>query len=306
MRVLVTGATGLVGSALCRALVQDGHSVVAQTRNARQAERRLFPGIELLEWNPAQQDFPVERMAGVDAVVHLLGEPIASARWTPEKRQAILDSRVVSTRKLVAAIAASPERPKVCVFASAVGYYGDGGNRELGEDAPAGKGFLAQVCVEWERASEDLNRLGVRRVVLRQGLVLSLRGGALSPMLPMFRHGLGAVLGNGKQWSSWIHETDLVRLIQFCLESPDLAGPVNAVAPNPVTQEEFAQGLAKSCGGGSWLRVPATMIKMAAGEAAEVVLFSQRVVPNRLKKVFQWEFPEFQSAIANVVTGEGS
>lgn len=276
MRVIVTGAGGLIGGALVPALVADGHEV---TRLVRRAARTP----DEIAWLPERGALDPAAFAGRDAVVHLAGESIAAGRWTPARKAAIRDSRVVTTRRLAEALAAPGAAPRTLVCASAVGYYGDRGDLELAEASGPGEGFLAGVVRDWEEAAEPATRAGVRVVHLRQGLVLAREGGALGPLLRLFRLGLGGPLGSGNQWVSWITLADLVDVIRRALADRDLRGAVNAVAPAPVRQREFARTLGRTLGRLSWLPTPALALEVALGEMGrELLLFSQRVIPGRL------------------------
>ncbi len=300
MRVLVSGARGFVGGALVDRLSADGHGVRALCR----ARRGASPPVagELYPWHVETAPPPGEALEGVDAVVHLAGEPVAGL-WTRRKRAAIENSRVLGTRKLVAGLAALPDegRPKTLVSASAVGYYGERGDAELTEDEPAGDAFLARVCARWEHEAAQAAALGVRVVSLRIGIVLGSGGGALRSMLPAFHCGLGGSLGSGRQWWSWIERGDLVELIVFALES-ELAGPVNAVAPGVVRQRTFAQTLGRVLGRPTLCPAPAWALRLIAGGFSSELLSSKRVVPARLEELgFRFTHPELEGALRAVL-----
>jgi uncharacterized protein (TIGR01777 family) len=274
-KILISGSTGLIGSALVPALRARGCSVISLTRKGASG-----PG--QIRWNPEQPD-PDYAVPEVDAVIHLAGEPIAS-RWTEEKKKRIHESRVISTTNLARALARAERRPKVFVCSSAVGYYGDRGDEVLTEESPAGSGFLPEVCREWEAAADAAKQAGIRTVHLRTGLVLSPNGGALKPMLLPFKLGLGGRIGNGQQWWSWIALEDMVGTVLHALQSGSLAGAANAVAPNPVTNQEFTRTLAGVLGRPAILPVPAFAVKLAMGEmGTNLLLSSQRVLPKALE-----------------------
>ena len=277
LRVLVSGASGLVGRALTPFLQTQGHEVIRLVRRAAR-------GAGEIEWNPETGVVALGAAGPVDAVVHLAGAGIADARWTEARRKEIRDSRVRGTRALAEALAALARPPSVVVGASAIGYYGEAGDAWLDETSPAGKGFLADVTREWEAAWSPLEAAGTRRVYLRTGVVLSPAGGALAKMLPPFRLGLGGPVGNGRQWWSWITIDDLVAIAGHALADETLRGPLNAVAPEPVTSAEFAQTLGRVLSRPAVLPAPAWALRLALGRglADEALLASQRVRPAAL------------------------
>ena len=302
MRLIVTGASGLIGRPLVERLLGAGHSVETWSRDPQQARRWLPARCQVAGWDP---DGPLEpgRLRGVDAIVHLAGEPIAGGRWTAARRAAIRSSRVAGTAALVDAIAALPrgDRPRALIGASAIGIYGDRGDHLLDEDAAPGSGFLAEVCRAWEAETLRAAALGVRTVALRIGLVLDPRGGLLRAVLPAFRLGLGGTLGSGRQWMSWIHRDDLLDLIERAVVAPDLAGVVNAVAPTPVTNFAFTRCLAAALQRPPLLRLPAPLLRLLAGELADVMLASQRVEPRTAQRHgMRFRHPELQGALADL------
>ncbi len=277
--VLLTGATGLIGRRLLADLDRDGVEVRALSRRPESAAPGLAERATLIGWDGRR--FEPAHVAGCSAVVHLSGEPVFAGRLTQRRRQAILESRVQSTRSLVEAIGAlTPgERPELLACASAVGFYGSRGDERLDESAAAGSGFLAEVCRQWEQAARGAEEFGVRRVSLRFGIVLAREGGALPVMARPFRLGLGGRLGDGSQWFPWIHRTDAIRLIGALLRDDSYAGPVNVVAPEPVTNAELTRALGRVLGRPTLLRVPAFVLRTALGELSEELLGSRRVVP---------------------------
>jgi len=279
MNVAITGSTGLIGSALVPRLTSGSHGVV---RLVRAASPTGSAG-RVARWDP--DTGAVEPgLNGVDAVVHLAGESVAGGRWTEARKRRIRESRVGATRRLCETLARQPTPPRVLVCASAIGYYGDRGDEVLREESPPGAGFLPDVCREWEAAAEPAARRGVRVVHLRIGLVLSPKGGALAAMLPVFRLGLGGPVGAGAQWMSWIGMDDTLGAILHALMNEALAGPVNAVAPAPVTNREFAKTLARVLRRPAMLPFPAFAARILLGRMAdELLLASAHVAPARLQ-----------------------
>lgn len=296
-RILVTGGTGLVGGRLVEALRDDGIAVGLVTR--RPERTASSEGLTVIGWDGVQ--LAPEELARSGAIVHLAGEPIFGGAFGAERRRRILESRVDSTRALVRALGelAPAERPHTFVCASAVGYYGDRGEQELDEDAGPGAGFLADVCIAWEKAAEPARRLGLRQVSLRIGVVLAREGGALASLARAFRLGLGGRIGSGRQWFPWIHADDLVGLIRAALADERYSGPVNAVAPGLVRNAELAKALGAVLHRPSFLPLPALPLRLALGELAGELLGSRRVVPRRaLERGFRFEFEELARALA--------
>lgn len=300
MRVTITGGTGFIGRALARRLIEAGHAVSV---TARQRPTDLDGSIAFAPWDVLSGDPPLEVIRDVDAVVHLAGEPVAQ-RWTAATKARIRASRVEGTRRLVSALSGLERCPAVLVAASAIGIYGDRGDAWLTEASPPGRGFLAEVAGAWERESAEAEALGVRVVRLRIGIVLGREGGALARMLPLFRMGLGGQLGSGRQWMSWIHLDDLVGLIVWALGVGALRGPVNAVAPEPVTNREFTRRLAAALGRPAWFRVPALALRLLYGEMGSVLLESQRVYPEAaLRAGFTFRHAELSGALRDLLSG---
>lgn len=294
MTILVTGATGTLG----RLLLPRLEDARALSRDPARAASRL--GVPVFPWDGAGE-VPRAATAGVTAVVHLAGEPVAEGRWTPPKKRAIEESRTLGTRALVASLRAHGVRPSVLVCASAVGYYGDRGDEILDETSAPGQGFLPDVCVAWEHEAQAAAELGARVVSLRIGVVLAREGGALPRMLPPFRAGLGARLGSGGQWMPWVHADDVVGLVLHALSS-DVAGPVNAVAPQPVRNEELTRVLGHVLHRPAVLRAPAFVLRAALGELAAVVLGSQRVLPRVAERSgYRFAHPSLEGALDDLV-----
>lgn len=293
LNVLVTGSTGFVGSALVPFLLAAGHRV---TRLVRATPR---PGSAEVQWDPEAGVMDTARLEGLDTVVHLAGENIATGRWTAEKKAKIRDSRVDGTRLLCDSLAGLKQPPQVLVCASGIGYYGDRGDEVLTEESTLGSGFLAGVCAEWEAAAASAIERGIRVVHLRFGMVLSGAGGALARLLPPFKMGFGGVLGTGHQYISWIALDDLLGVIAYALTTEALRGPVNAVTPNPVTNHEFTRTLGRLLGRFTLLPIPAAAARLTFGEIAdEVLLASQRVQPTRLLATgYDFRYPDLEGAL---------
>lgn len=298
MRILVTGASGLVGTSLTNVLRDEGHEVFGLVRR-----KGTFSGVEVA-WDPEKNTIEIDALEDLEGVVHLAGENIASGRWTPAKKRRILESRVRGTQLLCDALAHLNHPPKVLVSASAIGYYGDRGAEELTENSGPGTGFLAEVCQVWESAARVAETAGVRVVRLRTGVVLSSKGGALARMLPPFQWGLGGVMGDGKAYMSWIALEDLLHIIQSALDLDTLRGPVNAVAPNPVTNREFTKALGRTLHRPTLFPLPAFAVRMMFGEMGrEMLLASTRVMPQRLKEAgFSFRYPSIEGALGHVLT----
>lgn len=292
MKILVTGSSGLIGSALVRHLTAGGHYVVRLVR--RNPDRSRGD----LTWDPTTGRVERAGLEKLDAVVHLAGESIVGL-WTEAKKKRIHQSRVQATEFLMEALAGLTHRPRVIVSASAIGYYGNRGEQWVNERSGPGMGFLPTLCQEWEKATELASNAGIRVVNLRIGIVLSPAGGALKAMLPAFRLGLGGRLGNGRQYMSWIELGDLVSAIQFCIENDAVEGPVNGVAPEPVTNREFTRALGAALNRPTLFPVPGFLLKLLPGGfAREGVLASQRVEPAALRKAgFEFAHPTLPDAL---------
>jgi uncharacterized protein (TIGR01777 family) len=302
MNIVVTGATGFVGTPLVRDLLVAGHSVTALSRDAARAARRLPARCRVLAWDAAGPLDPAA-LRGADAVVHLAGEGIASARWTAARKEAIRNSRVDPSAALVRALGQldTSERPRVLVSASAIGWYGDRRDTLLDEHSAPGTGFLAAVCRDWEQSVFAAQTLGVRTGAVRIGVVLGRDGGALAPLLPLFRLGLGGRVGSGRQWLSWIHLQDLVGLLRYVLEHPHAAGPVNGVAPEPVRNATFTAELGRALRRPTLFPVPAAALRVAFGEMSAVLLASQRVQPHSAQRLgFAFRYPTLRGALEDL------
>lgn len=295
--IAVSGATGLVGSALCQSLEGRGVEVRRLVRSRPASDS---PDVY---WKPADGEIDRDKLTGVQAVVHLAGEPIASGRWTAEKKQAIAASRIEGTRLLATTLAELDPRPAVLVSASAIGFYGDRGSHPVDEYSPPGSGFLAETCIAWESETRPAWEAGIRVVQTRTGVVLSTEGGALAMMLTPFKLGLGGVLGDGRQYMSWITLADMVAVIEHCLTNDSVAGAVNAVSPNPVTNREYTKTLGGVLGRPTVMKVPAFALRAAVGEMAdEAILASANVQPTRLAETgYEFHDPKLEPALRRVL-----
>jgi uncharacterized protein len=306
MKVVVTGATGFVGTRLVERLQSLGHSIVVLSRDASKAAKifpkQVYSNVEVVAYDPYNSGDWQSALSGCEGVVNLAGEPIAEQRWTPEYKQKLLDSRILTTQKLVEAIAAANPKPQVLVNASAIGFYGTSETATFDETSPAGNDFLAEICQKWEAAATEVKSSGTRLVILRLGIVLGL-GGALGKMITPFRMFAGGPIGSGNQWFSWIHRDDLVNLIIQALTDGAMQGVYNATAPKPVRMNELCQVLGAVMNRPSWLPVPGFVLETMLGAGATVVLEGQEVLPkNTLNSGFNYEYSEIQPALKQIVT----
>ncbi len=299
MKIAVTGATGLIGTALCDSLRKDGIEILAISRR-----RSSMPsGVQAVYWNPETGDFDAKSIDGIDAVVHLAGESIAS-RWSRAQKKRLYSSRIEGTRLLVNGLKSLSRPPRVLAAASAIGFYGDRGEEGLDEGSPAGKGFLPDLCRDWETEVERASELGIRSVTLRTGIVLSSRGGALAKMLWPFKLGMGGPLGSGKQWMSWIHIDDMVALYRRVIDGKDWRGITNATAPEPARQADFAKALGRALGRPAFAPAPSFAVRLALGEMGQrLLLEGQKVLPHRLQESgYRFLFPELAGALSDLLT----
>jgi uncharacterized protein (TIGR01777 family) len=298
MKILVSGSHGLVGKALIRSLTNDSHEVVRLVRRTRSF------GTPEIEWHPNQGKIDSEHFEGLDAVVHLAGESIASGRWNDEKKRAIRDSRTNGTSLLSESLARLSQPPSVFLSASAIGYYGNRGGELLTENSAPGDDFLAGVCVEWEAAARPAIEKGIRTVFTRFGIILDGKGGALAKMLTPFRMGIGGKVGDGKQWMSWIALHDVVEALKFLMAEKSAHGPVNLVSPNPVTNAEFTATLGRVLARPTIFPIPAFGARLAFGEMADALLLSsQKVDPSVLEdEGFLFNWPTLEPALKNILS----
>jgi uncharacterized protein len=299
MKVLITGASGLIGQALQRSLAAKGHQLLL-------ASRKEPTDTDHIKWTIEEGFSDAEKLEGVDVVVHLAGENVSGGfRWTDEKKKAIRDSRILGTRSVVDAISNMKVKPKVFIASSAIGFYGERGDEAVTESSAAGDNFLATVCKDWESESRRAEDAGIRTVLLRTGIVLSKDGGALATMLTPFKLGVGGVVGSGKQWMSWISLEDQIRIIEFAIENESIRGAINAVAPNPVTNEAFTKTLGEVLYRPTFLPLPEFAISMIFGEMGDALLLaSTKVLPKRvLDAGFEFKHTELKPAIEHAVSG---
>ena len=300
MHALVTGGTGFIGRRLLRKLERP----VVVSRDAGSAAKKLSSlAARVLKWNPAKEPLPQDALSGVDTVFHLAGDPVAEGRWTAKKKQRIRDSRVLGTQNLVAGLAAATTRPKTLISASAVGYYGNRDDEEVDERSPPGSDFLSEVCQGWEREALAARDLGIRVVLIRTGIVVGEKGGALAKMLMPFQLGLGSPLGSGNHYMPWVHIDDLVELMLFAARESNISGPLNATAPHPVTNRDFTTTLARVLGRPAFMpAVPPLALRLLFGGFGQVLLDSQRALPRAaLAAGFAFRYPELEAALKEVL-----
>ena len=302
MRALVTGATGFVGRRLLAKLDRP----VVLSRSAAKANQQLAAfRVTAFDWEPSAGPPPAAAFEGVDTIFHLAGDPVAEGRWNEQKKARIRDSRVLGTRNLIATLRSLPTKPNTLISASAVGYYGPCGDRELDESAPPGSSsdFLADVCSQWEREAEAARELGIRVVLVRIGVVIGEKGGALAKMLTPFSLGLGSPLGKGDQYMPWIHIDDLVEMMLFAAREPNVNGPLNGVAPRPVTNREFTKTLGRVLNRPTFMpALPPIALKIMFGEFGKILLDSQRAVPKAARSAgFTFRFPDLEPALRDVL-----
>lgn len=298
MNVVIAGATGFIGRALCRRLAAAGHTLTALTRNPQKAVGLFPPGTRVLAWATEQAGEWQQVVAEAEAVVNLAGESIAGGRWTDEYKQRIRQSRLDTTRGIAAAMVVDDAPGRVLLNASAVGYYGDRGDAVVTEQTPFGNDFLARLCVDWEAEALQATAAGVRVVLMRTGIVLGEDGGVLAKMVPPFKWFVGGPLGLGRQWVPWIHIDDQLEMIVWAMENSAVSGPINFTAPHPVTMREFATTLGKVLNRPALFPVPRFVLQLVLGEGAEAVLVSQKVIPQAAQQLgFEWRYPHLEPAL---------
>lgn len=294
MKVIVTGGSGFIGYHLIAALLERGHSVSVLDHHPPQHN------VGFIRTHLGGQPLPMELFTGVDAIIHLAGRTVF-ARWNQKVKKEIYDSRILSARSLVSSIAGLDRKPKVFVSASAVGYYGDGGEEELDESSAPGTDFLAKVCVDWEEEARKAETFGLRTVQVRTAPVMG-HGGILEKLLPLYRLGLGGPMGSGRQWFPWIHIQDIVGIYVLAVENEAVRGPVNACSPGCVRNKEFSDALARALRRPAFVRVPRWAARMALNDLADVVLCSQKVIPKKVTELgYRFQFPDIAGALADVL-----
>lgn len=301
-RIVITGATGLIGKKLVTELTNRGDEVIVFSRNAGNA-KSIFPKtIECVDWDYLKPDEWKSKIENSDAVIHLAGINLFSKRWNNDFKKSVIESREVSTRNLVEAIKSCTNKPEVFISASGIGYYGDCGETLLVENSPKGNDFLADVCEVWESESRKVGEYGIRNVQIRTGLVLSTEDGALKQMLPPFKYFIGGPLGNGKQWASWLHIDDIVSIYIYAIDNNKLNGAVNAASPNPVRMKTFAKALGKVLNRPSFFSVPKFLLKIVVGEAADVVIASQKIdVKKLLNSGYNFKFTDLDKTFKDLL-----
>jgi len=301
MQIVVTGGTGFIGRPLCTALCQEGHRVILLTRRI-EAQRTCDSTITAVEWNGREAGAWEKCLEGADAVINLAGAPIADGRWNDARKQLLMESRVLTTRLLVKALSRCSARPRTLINASGIGYYGASDDRVLDEGSARGQGFLSYLCILWEAEALRAAELGVRVVMLRTGMVLEQDGGALPKMLLPFRFFAGGPIMPGTQWVSWIHRRDHIGLIQWILTRPSISGPVNAVAPEAVTMNQFCHALGRALHRPCWLPVPGFALHLALGELGTLMTTGQRVTPAKaLSEGYVFQYPKLDPALRAIL-----
>lgn len=296
MKIVLTGASGMIGRPLVEKLMAQRHDLVVLGRSQPKSDPVRF-----YRWDSEKDPVPVEAIEGAGAVIHLAGEPV-SQRWNDEVKRRIRDSRVHGTRAIVEAIAKAAHKPSVLVSGSAVGYYGDRANETLDEHSAPGQGFIPQVSIDWEREALEAERYGVRTCLLRTGIVLHHSGGALQSMIPPFKMFVGGPIGDGKQWMSWIHRDDLVDMILWAMHTDSVQGPINGVAPEPCTGKEFAKCLGEALSRPAIFPVPAFVIRLLFGEMSQIMLSSQKILPRVPQdQGFEFRYPKLSGAMRAAV-----
>lgn len=304
-RVIISGAAGFIGRALCQTLHTD-YEIIALSRDATRAAGLIGPYAKAVEWDARTAGAWARRVEGAHAIINLAGENLATGRWTQPKRDSIMQSRTFSASAIVDAVSGAKVKPAVVIQASAVGYYGSRGDDLLDEDAGVGSGFLADVCRRTESMASRVERSGVRYVAIRSGLVLGREGGVLPRFMTPYRFFVGGKLGSGRQWFSWIALEDEIRAIRFLMESPNLKGAFNLAAPNPVTMMQFSHALGQVLQKPAWTVIPAFLLRLVFGQMAnETLLASQKAVPKRLMEAgFTFKYPELRAALEAIIQGE--
>lgn len=297
MKVLITGATGLIGKKITQKLLSRGDEVIVLTRSVQQAKKSILNATAYWEWN---KDLLQEKEREIDAVINLAGENVMARRWNDTQKKKILQSRLSSTKNLIEFIAALETKPKVFISASAIGIYGND-NSVVDENSPAANDFLAKVVKEWEAESSKVDTLGIRRVNIRIGIVLDKNEGALAKMITPFKFFVGGSIGSGKQWFSWIHIDDIVGIFLFALDNPNVSGAINGVAPNPVTMKDFAKTLGKTMNRPSIFSVPEIALKLVLGEGAAAVLGGTNVMSKKIVDAgYQFSFEKVEEALTEL------
>ena len=304
MKIIVAGGTGFIGHHVCQTLIENEHHVTVLTRNATQARAHCPREVSVVDWGTLKKETE-QTIGGVDAFINLAGAPIADARWTPTRKQLLIDSRIDTTRQLVESMGRVSEKPQVFINASGIGYYGANEKDTLSETSPPGQGFLAELCQKWEHEANRAAKHGVRVICLRIGMVLGSDGGALNKMKTPFKLFVGGPISPGTQKISWIHRHDLARLIIWLLDQTTLSGPINAVAPQCVTMNEFCSKLGDALHRPSWMPVPAFALKLLLGELSDMLITGQHVVSRVNRNAgFSFKYPTLEQALQSIFRDE--
>jgi uncharacterized protein len=302
--VIISGATGFIGTMLVQKLVEKNYAVVVLSRNPKKAVAFRNSGVDVVAWDGKSAQGWGSHADGAYGIINLAGENIAAGRWTQKRKQAILESRLAAGRAITEAVEKAAQKPRAVIQASGVGYYGNRGDEVLDETSSAGSGFLSDVSLQWEKSTELVEALGVRRAIIRTGIVLGRNGGFLSRVLLPFRLFMGGYMGNGRQWLSWVHMADEVGAICFLLEKEDARGAFNLSSPHPLTAKDFFHELGRALGRPSWLPVPGLALHLALGEMAdELILSGQRALPRKLLQAgYDFQFSAAREALLNILS----
>ena len=301
-KILITGASGLIGINLCRALISRGNEVFIFTRDINKTKDTIPNASSYITWDYRKPSEWIKYLNNKDALIHLAGANISGKRWTKDYKKIILESRELSTKNLVHAIGSLSEKPSVFICASGVNYYGNSGDKLLNEQGESGNDFLAKVCKAWEDEAAQIEKTGVRRISIRTGVVLSAKEGALKKMLIPFKFFVGGPLGSGKQWFPWLHIDDIVNIYLYCLDNESLNGAVNACSPNPIIMNEFAESLGKVLNRPAFFRVPKFALYLAVGEVTESITASMKVIPQKLlENGFKFKFENLEDALRDLI-----
>jgi uncharacterized protein (TIGR01777 family) len=302
MKIIITGATGLIGTALSKELIDRGDELYIFTRNPEKGLNEIPGAKDYIKWNYNKPEDWEMHLNNKDAVIHLAGANLSHKRWNEDYKKIIWNSRIKSGENLVKAINKAPVKPKIFITASAIGYYGDRGNELLTEDNPPGKDFLARLCIEWEKSTSHVESSGIRWVGMRTGVVLSPKEGMLKKILTPFKLFVGGSIGSGDQWLSWIHYKDIIRGYLFALDNDTIRGPVNASSPNPLTMRHFVETLGKVLKRPSLFKVPKILLKTVFGEVADSITASLKVIPQKLMETnFDFKFKDPESALRDLL-----
>ncbi|PIP94159.1 MAG: TIGR01777 family protein [Bdellovibrio sp. CG12_big_fil_rev_8_21_14_0_65_39_13] len=300
MKILITGGTGLVGKSLKKELLKSGHELILMTRNPQQFSQE--EKVTYYKWDSINDTFPRDALDGVESIINLMGENLADKRWSDKQKEKLKNSRIIGTNKIVQALNNSDHKLKCFVSASAIGIYPVNNEVTIDEFTKNGEGFLANLCHDWEASASQL-KTSTRKITIRIGVVLARSGGALGKLIPLFKMGLGGPIGNGQQYMSWIHVSDLVSLISKAIDDESFNGVYNGTTPKPVTNLEFTKALAKAVQRPAFLPAPPFMLKLAMGEMSSIILDSQKVISKRLEENhFKFNFPDIDSALKDIIT----